>query len=190
LLRPILYAAVLFNTSFFVMQAVYVPYAVHSLGMSASAIGFSFAANGVGLVGGALLAPRLSRLIPPGVFITIGPVSGFVASALMALTILWPTGWLAGISYFVMGLGPMLWIIGTATLRQIVTPPALLGRVAAVNLMATQGARPIGAAIGALLGGAYGAKICLVVAAIGFLVQVVVVLRSPIPHMRRQPPVA
>lgn len=187
LLRPVLFASVLFNTSFFVMQAVYVPYAVHRLGMSASAIGMSFAANGVGLVGGALLAPRLSRLIPTGPFISIGPIAGFAAAALMALTILWPSPWLAGLSYFIMGLGPMLWIIGTATLRQIVTPAALLGRVAAVSLMATQGARPLGAAIGAVLGGAYGAETCLVAAAIGFLVQAAVVMRSPIPQMKRLP---
>jgi hypothetical protein len=53
--------------------------------------------------------------------------------------------------------------------------------------MATQGARPLGAAIGAALGGAFGAETCLIVAAIGFFVQVVVVVFSPIPHLKRQP---
>jgi predicted MFS family arabinose efflux permease len=187
LLRPILVASIVFNTSMFITQAVYVPYAVHRLGLSASVIGFTLAANGVGLVGGALLAPLVARHMRFGPFITIGPLAGFGASVLMALTIWLPSGWIAGFSYFVLGIGPMLWIIGTATLRQTVVPPALLGRASAVSIMATQGARPLGAAIGAVLGGAFGAETCLVVAALGFLVQVLIVLRSPLPHLVRQP---
>jgi predicted MFS family arabinose efflux permease len=187
LLRPILVASILFNTSFFIMQAVYVPYAVHRLGLSATVIGMTLAANGVGLVGGALLAPRLVPLMRFGPFITIGPLSGFAAAALMALTIAVPSSWLAGFSYFVMGIGPMMWIIGTATLRQTVVPPALLGRASAVSLMATQGSRPLGAAIGALLGGAFGAETCLIVSAAGFLIQALVVLWSPLPRLERQP---
>ncbi len=187
LLRPILVSSVVFNTAFFIMQAVYVPYAVHRLGLSASAIGMTLAANGVGLVGGALLAPSIARRVDFGPFITIGPVSGFIASVLMALTIWVPSGWLSGFSFFVIGIGPMLWIIGTATLRQTVVPPELLGRASAVSLMATQGARPMGAAIGAALGAAFGAETCLIVSALGFLLQAVIVLRSPLPHLERQP---
>lgn len=187
LLRPILISSIIFNTSFFILQAVYVPYAVHRLGMSASAIGMSLAANGVGLVGGALLAPRLVHRLKFGPFITVGPVSGFIAAALMAATLWVPAAWLAGFSFFVMGIGPMLWIIGTATLRQVVVPPALLGRASAVAIMATQGARPLGAALGAALGGAFGAAPCLVIATIGFLVQALIVLRSPLPRLDKQP---
>jgi len=187
LLRPILISSVIFNTSFFVMQAVYVPYAVHRLGLSASVIGMTLAANGVGLVGGALIAPRVARLMKFGPMITIGPVSGFAAAALMALTIWVPSGWLAGFSYFVMGIGPMMWIIGTSTLRQTVVPPALLGRAAAVSLTSTQGARPMGAAIGAAIGAGFGAETCLIVSALGFLAQALIVLYSPIPHLRQQP---
>jgi len=38
------------------------------------------------------------------------------------------------------------------TLRQSVTPPRLLGRVTAINIL-SYGARPVGAALGALVGG-------------------------------------
>src|SRR5262249_25437518 len=93
----------------------------------------------------------------------------------------------AGFSYFVMGIGPMMWIIGTATLRQTVVPPELLGRASAVSLTSTQGARPLGAAIGAVLGGAFGAETCLIVAALGFLAQALIVLWSPIPGLKEQP---
>jgi predicted MFS family arabinose efflux permease len=187
LLRPILIASIVFNTSFFIMQAVYVPYAVHRLGLSATVIGMTLAANGVGLVGGALLAPRITPFMRFGPFITIGPLAGFAASVLMALTIWVPSSWLAGFSFFVIGIGPMLWIIGTATLRQTIVPPALLGRASAVSIMATQGSRPLGAAIGAALGGAFGAETCLIVSALGFLAQALIVLCSPLPRLERQP---
>ena len=86
----------------------------------------------------------------------------------MVATILVPSGWLAALSFFLMGAGPIVWVVSTTTLRQTVTPDALLGRVSAINTLA-YGARPIGAGLGALIGGLYGAETCLIVAAVGFL---------------------
>jgi MFS family permease len=77
-------------------------------------------------------------------------------------------------------------LISTATLRQTVTPRALLGRVSAINIT-TYGARPLGAALGALVGVVYGAEMCLVVAALGFLVQAVVIVASPVRRLVHQP---
>ena len=56
LLRPIVLTAVAWNISWFVMQAAYVPYAVRSLGLSASGVGFTLASFGVGMVVGVLAA--------------------------------------------------------------------------------------------------------------------------------------
>ena len=70
----------------------------------------------------------------------------------MVLTIWLPTAPFAGLGFFLLGAGPILWVISTTTLRQTVTPPELLGRVSVINIMA-YGARPIGSAFGALLGG-------------------------------------
>jgi hypothetical protein len=67
-----------------------------------------------------------------------------------------------------------------------VTPHELLGRVSAIAAMAT-GARTIGAAIGALVGGLYGAETCLVVAALLFVVQALVILASPVVALIREP---
>ena len=44
----------------------------------------------------------------------------------------------------------------------------------------------MGAAIGALVGGLYGAETGLMVAAAGFLIQAVVILVSPVRHLARQ----
>jgi predicted MFS family arabinose efflux permease len=189
LLRPVFLTQFVFNAAFFVLQSVYVPYAVHHLGLSAFGVGLTLAAYGVGMVVGALLAPRLMRALPFGVVVALGPVSGFAAGVAMLLTIWLPVATLAAVSFFLVGVGPIVWVISTATLRQTVTPSGLLGRVSAIGMTAT-GARPLGAALGALVGGLYGAESCLVVAALGFLIQASIILTSRVRALERQPQMA
>ena len=184
LLLPILITQFVFNTAFFVLQAVYVPYAVHRLGLSASGVGITLAIYGVGMVVGALLAGRAIRALPFGVVIVIGPIAGLAAALVMMSTLWMPTPALAGLSFFLFGVGPIMWTISTTTLRQMVTPERLLGRVSAINI-AMYGSRPLGAAIGALVGGLYGAETALVVATAGFLIQALVILASPVRRLAR-----
>ncbi|MBV9522581.1 MAG: MFS transporter [Alphaproteobacteria bacterium] len=187
LLRPVLLTAVVFNTSFLVMQAIYVAYAVEKLALSPTSIGATLAAYGVGMVAGALLASRLAKCVTFGAMIAIGPIAGCCSALVMLLTIWVPSVALAGLSFFLIGAGPVLWTISTTTLRQAVTPGPLLGRVSAVLLMATWGTRPLGAAIGAFVGARYGAESCLGIAACGFIAQAAIILLSPVPRLQRQP---
>ncbi len=189
-LRPILCTAVLFNTGWFVLQAVYVPYAVQALGMDATAIGITLGLYGAGMVGGALLAPRLAGVLSFGTMLILGPVAGLAAALIMAATILAPSAILAGASFFLFGVGPILWTITTTTLRQTVTPPAMLGRVSALIMTSTFGARPLGAAIGAGVGGWVGAPACLLVAAVLFLGQFLLIAASPVPRLSQLPDAA
>jgi predicted MFS family arabinose efflux permease len=186
LLRPIFVTQFVFNTAWFLLLAVYVPYAVHRLGLSASGVGTTLAMFGVGMVIGALLATRVLQRLAFGTVIALGPVFGFLAACVMALTVFIPSPWLAGSSFFLLGAGPILWVISTTTLRQSVTPPRLLGRVSAINIM-SYGARPLGAALGAVFGGIYGAQICLYLAVAIFAVQALVILISPAVSLARQP---
>jgi predicted MFS family arabinose efflux permease len=186
LLRPVFATQFIFNTAWFLMLAVFVPYAVRHLGLSAPGVGTTMAMYGVGMVGGALLATRVMRHLAFGVVIALGPIAGFVAAAFMALTILVASPWLAALSFFLLGAGPILWVISTTTLRQSVTPPQLLGRVSAINIM-SYGARPLGAALGALVGGVFGAEACLCLAVIIFAAQALVILLSPAVALTRQP---
>jgi len=186
LLRPVFITQFIFNTASFLVLAVFVPYAVRHLGLSASGVGATLAMYGVGMVVGALLATRVMRRLSFGSVIGLGPVAGFVSAAIMALTTVFPTPLLAGLSFFLLGLGPILWVISTTTLRQSVTPPRLLGRVSAINIMA-YGARPLGAGLGALVGGAYGAEACLYLAVAVFGAQALVILMSPAVSLARQP---
>ncbi|HEX3871678.1 MAG TPA: hypothetical protein VHV77_14645, partial [Pirellulales bacterium] len=129
---------------------------------------------------------RVMRRLPFGIVIGLGPVTGFAASAVLALTTFIPSPLLAGLGFFLLGAGPILWVISTTTLRQSVTPPSLLGRVSAINIM-SYGARPIGSALGAVVGGLYGAESCLYLAVAIFGAQALVILLSPAVALARQP---
>jgi predicted MFS family arabinose efflux permease len=163
-----------------------VPYAIRQLDLTAFGIGVTLSMYGVGMVIGALSATRVMRRLPFGTVVALGPVTGFVASVVMALTIVFPRPALAGLSFFLLGVGPILWVISTTTLRQAVTPPQLLGRVSAINIL-SYGARPIGSAIGALIGGFYGAEACLCLAVVGFGAQALIILMSPASGLTHQP---
>jgi predicted MFS family arabinose efflux permease len=186
LLRPVFITQFIFNTGSFLILAVFVPYAVRNLGLSAFGVGTTLSMYGTGMVIGALLATRMMRRLPFGTVIGLGPVAGFAAAIVMALTTLVPTAWLAGLGFFLLGCGPILWVISTTTLRQSVTPPSLLGRVSAINIM-SYGARPVGAGLGALIGGLYDAEACLYLAVAIFGAQALVILMSPAVTLARQP---
>lgn len=186
LLRPVFITQFIFNTGWFLQIAVFVPYAVRHLGLTAAGVGAVLTMYGVGMVIGALLATRVMQRIAFGTVVGLGPVTGFVAALVMALTVPLPSPWLAALSFFLLGVGPILWVISTTTLRQSVTPPRLLGRVSAINIM-SYGARPLGSALGAIVGGLWSAEACLYLAAAVFGLQALVILLSPAVALDRQP---
>src|SRR5258708_10043979 len=143
LLRPVFVTQLVFTMAFFALQAIFVPYAVQSLGLSASQVGWVLGCYGGGMVLGAVAAPRIARAFSFGTMVIVGPICGFAASMLLVLTLWAPSGVLAAAAFFLFGAGPILWVISTTTLRQTVTPAALLGRVAAINSVSS-GPRPIG----------------------------------------------
>jgi predicted MFS family arabinose efflux permease len=86
LLRPVFVTQFVFNTGWFVILAVFVPYAVHHLALSATGVGTTLAMYGVGMVIGALAATRVMGRLAFGIVIGLGPVCGFMAAGVMALT--------------------------------------------------------------------------------------------------------
>ncbi|WP_315131494.1 MFS transporter [Achromobacter marplatensis] len=190
LLRPVLTTAVFFNTAWFVLQAVYVVYAIERLGLTAAGVGITLGVYGGGMLAGALAAPWLARRLSFGAMIASGPLSALAASAILLSTLVLPSGIWAAVGFFLFGAGPILWTITTTTLRQAVTPNALLGRVSAVILTATFGARPVGALIGATLAARVSLDACLWVSTAGFLVQFLVLFASPVRRLRSQPEAA
>jgi predicted MFS family arabinose efflux permease len=183
----VLLTAVVWNCSWFVLQAAYVPYAVRRLGLEASGIGTTLACYGGGMLVGAVLAPRLMRHMTFGAAISAGPLVSVAAAVFMAGTIWLPWPALAGAGFFLFGAGPLFWTIAQITLRQTVTPEHMLGRVSALVMTGSTGARPIGAALGGVIGVACGLECAVIVSALGFLVQALVILGSPLPRLEAVP---
>jgi predicted MFS family arabinose efflux permease len=191
LLRPIMWTAVAWNLSWYVLQAAYVPYAVNLIGLNAAGVGSTLASYGAGMVVSAAFVSRLMRALRFGTAVIVGPLCSVVAGLVMVATLWWPSAWLAGASFFLFGAGPVLWVVASTTLRQTVTPAAMLGRVSALFLTVNAGSRPLGAALGAgiaaLVGGHRGLAACIVVMTLGFAVQALIIVASPLLRLRALP---
>ena len=187
LLRPMMFCSIAWNISWFMLQAAYVPYAIHDLGLDASGVGVTLALYGVGMIVGALLAPRVVRALPFGQAILLGPYFSVLAALTMALTLYWPHGWLAALSYFFFGAGPIIWTITSTTLRQTVTPRAMIGRVTSINIVASTGARPLGAALGGVVGVSFPVSVSLWCVVLGFGLQAIIISASKIRTLKRLP---
>lgn len=187
LLRPMIVTSFVFNVGWFLLQSVFVVYALDRLGMTPATVGAAMAVYGGGMVIGALLAPVLSRRFALGALTMLGPLGGFAAALLMAATLWVPAPAFAFAAYLLFGLGPVLWTIGTTSLRQAVTPVSMIGRVSSVLVVATYGARPVGAALGAVVAAGVGIEACIVLCAGVFAAQLGYVLLSALRRVREIP---
>jgi predicted MFS family arabinose efflux permease len=183
-LRPMVLTGVAWNVSWFVLQAAYVPYAVHALGLSAQGVGATLGCYGAGMVTGALLASRIVGAMAFGRAIQLGPAVSVLAAAAMVATLWAPSGLLASVSFFLFGAGPIVWTITSTTLRQNITASAMLGRVSSVFLAVNAGARPLGAALGGWVGASWGEPACLWLAFAGFALQAAVIFASSVGTLR------
>jgi predicted MFS family arabinose efflux permease len=66
------------------------------------------------------------------------------------------SAYIVGFMMFVFGIHASLWSIVAASLRQRLTPPAMLGRVSSTNLFISAGGNCIGALLGGTLAAAFG----------------------------------
>jgi predicted MFS family arabinose efflux permease len=151
LLRGISLCAIFWNFAFFALLAVWAPLALGPLGLDPAHMGLAQSTYGAGLILGALAAPFCARRLPPFMTLIFGPAVSVVAAVLFLAA---PSGngfGLAAAGYFLVGFGPMLWLICQTTVRQLVTPSALMGRVNATVQTAIYGVRPLGALAGGLV---------------------------------------
>lgn len=174
LLRGIGLCAIAWNFGFFALLAGFVPLALGRLALGPAGLGLAQAGYGAGLLLGAALAPRLIAAAGPGAILLAGPALSLAAPLLLLGA---PPGGLAlpVAAQLLLGFGPMLWLVCQTGLRQVVTPPALLGRVGAALQVAIYGVRPLGALAGGALAAAAGPEAAILLAAVGFAASVAVV---------------
>jgi MFS family permease len=187
LLRGISLCAIFWNFAFFALLAIWVPLALGPLGLDPAHMGLAQSTYGAGLVLGALVAPITARRLPPLVTLIFGPAVSIVASLLFLAA---PSGkglHLAAAGYFLVGFGPMLWLICQTTVRQLVTPSVLMGRVNATVQTAIYGVRPLGALAGGLVAAQLGLRAALLLIAASFALSTLVIVLSPLARLRTLP---
>ena len=191
LLRGISLCAIFWNFAFFALLAVWAPLALNLLKLDPASMGLAQSAYGAGLILGALVAPISSRRLPPLAILIFGPAVSVIAAALFLLA---PTAGSSGkgfafaaAGHFLVGFGPMLWLICQTTVRQLVTPAPMLGRVNATVQTAIYGVRPLGALAGGIVAAAAGLQAALLLIAASFVLSTLVIVLSPLARLRVLP---
>jgi predicted MFS family arabinose efflux permease len=187
LLRGIGLCAVFWNFAFFALLAVWAPLALGPLGLDPARMGLAQSAYGAGLILGALVAPISARRLPPLITLIFGPAVSMLAAGLFLAA---PSGSgfaFAAAGHFLVGFGPMLWLICQITVRQLVTPAPLMGRVNATMQTAIYGARPLGALAGGVVAAHAGLHGALLLIAAAFALSTLVIVLSPLARLRVLP---
>ena len=187
LLRGIALCAVFWNFAFFALLAVAVPFALERIGLDPAQTGLAQAGYGLGLLLGAACAGRVLARFEPRVVLIAGPALSLLSPLLLMLAARGGGLPAAGAAFFLVGFGPMLWLICQTTIRQLVTPPQLMGRVAATIQVAIYGVRPLGAFAGGTVAWAFGLDAALVLVLAGFGLSLAVPLASALGRLRTMP---
>jgi MFS family permease len=173
--------------------AVLILFATRELGLSAGAIGLAYVLGGLGCVMAAASAERFASRFG------VGPM---IVHALTATAIAWQlyglvTGpvWVAtialGLAMLLFDFGGVMFGIQYLSLRQAITPDRLLGRMTATMRFLTVAAAPLGSLAGGALATAIGLRATLLtIGALGLLLALAAVVRSPVRRHVRLPATA
>jgi MFS family permease len=168
---------------------ILVVYGVRDLGMSPLQLGIVVGTTAVGGTIGAALANRTSRIfgVGPTMLFSLG------GATLFPLLFLIPKGagfWsvlLMSATQFFYGFGVLTYNVLTVTVRQVVTPDRLLGRMNASYRLVLLGTAPPGAFLAGVLGQSFGLHTALLIAAIAFPFPILWTLFSPVMKMKDMP---
>lgn len=166
------------------LMALIPVYLVRDLHASPALVGVLIAADGLGSLAGAALAPWLTA--------RMGSARALMAAAFggAALALLMPVGHgVAGMALFAVanigfGVGVVVYSINARTHRMVASPPEMLSRVIATVRFVSWGAIPFGALLGGVVATGVGSRGALWVACLLTLVCPVLLWFSPVRRLR------
>lgn len=168
LLLPITLCSVAWNLAFASLLVILVPVIRDIYRFEPGNFGIALSAFGLGAIAGASLSGHVADKIRPSLILLFGPgSSACVAAALLFIESGMPPIWLH-VCFFWLGFGPSMWLVAQNAVRQLVSPPDMLGRVNAVIQTAIYGVRPLGALADGAVAGVYGPVAGLWLVVIGF----------------------
>lgn len=172
------------SAAYRLFQGIYLAMLVHSLrrdvGAGAATIGAVLSIAAVGGVAGAMVASRVSAWLGHGRAI-------WMSLALTApFTILLPASdagwrlWLGTTGAAIAAGGVIIYNVAQVSLRQVVTPDPLLGRMNAPIQFLVWAITPVGALLGAMLGRSLGPRPAVLIGSVGTCLAFIPVAVSPV----------
>lgn len=189
ILRSLAGTAGLYNLFNAWIDALFVLFAVGRLGMTPGTIGLVISAGAAGALAGSLAAAPVARRIGIGPAVVWSVVLECVAMLPIAL-VGGPTPLVLAVltaAFFVNGAGVSLSSVHAITVRQTLTPDALLGRMTASYRLIGYGGIPVGAFLGGLAGELIGVRGAIGIGAVGMLSAAAVVVASPLLRLKALP---
>ena len=184
ILRPSVTYVAISNFFTSLIFAVYLVFAVRELDLSAATIGLIGSLGNVGLLTGAVLAPRLSSRFG------VGPVMVGVAAAGGWSLLLIPLARddliipLLAAAWLGFGFCAVVYNVAGISLMQAITPDRILGRMTASRRFVVFGIGPLGMLAGGALGTSLGLRETLWIGAAGASLAFIPLLASPIPRIK------
>jgi Na+/melibiose symporter-like transporter len=191
LLRALTVSGMVGVIGFAIQSAVGILFLTRELGLGPAVIGLLSACGGSGALLAAVVAGRIGRELGIGAAVILGNLL-WVLGGLMT-----PLAGFAGLTlpYLVVGgsmasFGATIFSVNQMSLRQHLTPVALLGRVTAARRFMIFSFGPIGSAVGGVLGITLGLRTTLILGGLVGMVSVLVVFFSPVRAVHHLPDAA
>lgn len=180
-------AAIVFFTGAF--EAQYILYATRELHLNAGWIGLIAAAGGIAALPAAFLTTRVAQRLPVGPTIIFGTMT-WVLSLLVVPLVGGPLVVVVGVLALARVISGLTFTVANVqqwSLRQIVTPDHLRGRVSASNRFLIEGAEALGAVFGGVLATGLGLRRALILLCVGALLSFLPLFFAPIWKLRKMP---
>lgn len=183
-LSAIATCAVFWNFAFSALLVVMVPLLRDEYGADPGVFGSSLAMFGLGAILGTWLMRKNGNRTRPGLVLIFGPAVSLLALA--CIFVLPRLGFLEGVylGFFLLGFGPSMWLIVQNSVRQIVTPKDMLGRVNAVIQTTIYGVRPIGALTAGVVVGAFSPAVGLALVTSAYAASLLAIALSDLKSVR------
>ena len=191
LLRTLAWTASLWTVLFYGYMTLQLLFATRVLGMSAGVLGTAQMLGGLGVLAGSLAMTPLSKRFGSGATILIGLCATVISFMLLpcippALFGSRSASALAyGLVVFFLDLGALLFFMPYISLRQRVTPDAMLGRMTSTMRFLGVAGSPIGAMLAGVVAERYGVRAALGgVAAGGVVLAATMVFGTQLRHVK------
>ncbi|MFI2202737.1 MFS transporter [Streptomyces sp. NPDC020192] len=189
-LRALALTATLTNLGAQMVNALLPVLFTRELGLPAGALGLYWAAGGLGLLIGAVVAGRLARWLGHGRVLGLAGPWCAPAALAVALTGRGPWLWVAGAGWLAVMTKTGIDNVLGVSLRQRLTSDALLGRMNATFRFLLTGALAVGSALGGLVGQFAGVRTAVWAGALCLAGAFLPVFCSPVRRTRTLPPAA